>query len=48
MMIRHHVHAIAMASWKNDSKTYVETIDTYDDDDDDDDVLEENDDMLHL
>ena len=47
-MIRHHVHATAMVSWKNDSKTYVETIDTYDDDDDDDDALEENDDMLHL
>ena len=46
-MIRHHVHAAAMVSWKNDSKTYVETTDTYDDDDDDD-ALEENDDMLHL
>ena len=46
-MIRHHVHAIAMASWKNDSKTYVETTDTYDDDDDDD-AFGENDNMLHL
>ena len=47
-MIRHHVHATAMVSWKNDSKTYVETTDTYDDDDDDDDAFGENDNMLHL
>ena len=35
-----------MVSWKNDSKTYVETTDTYDDDDDD--AFGKNDNMLHL